>query len=370
VLIDEFQDFAEPLAEILRAIRGKNPFARFFYVGDDWQAINGFAGAELRYFEDPEIIFHSSSGLIARTTRLGISTNWRSDQAIVRIGNALMKGRGKGKPARARETSAPGDCFEVRLDMFEASAHEKAVCGDDVITPAVARCVAYLLGLGDGMEVVMLARANGVRQGRLSYALGKLQERVHSFFPEEDRKRITASTVHRCKGLEKSAVVVVDALAGRFPLVHPDWIFGRVFGDTIDKIIDEERRLFYVALTRAERAVIMVTDRQHRSPFLKEVDGSGVDLLDWRKLTPVVGRGVERVEVRVYNAYGAGDQLRQAGFLWAHHRSQHGAHWYRLFGSDGFDFERDLSSQPWARGRVRIEVYTEAGELLHEWPDL
>ena len=44
VMIDEYQDFSELFHRLMEAVREQNPRARFFCVGDDWQAINGFAG--------------------------------------------------------------------------------------------------------------------------------------------------------------------------------------------------------------------------------------------------------------------------------------------------------------------------------------
>jgi DNA helicase-4 len=44
-------------------------------------------------------------------------------------------------------------------------------------------------------------------------------------------------------------VIVLDAVKRSYPLIHPNWVFLRVFGDSIDSIEDEERRLFYVATT-------------------------------------------------------------------------------------------------------------------------
>jgi len=57
VLVDEFQDFSSMFAAMLQGIRLANPRVQFFCVGDDWQAINGFAGADIRFFRDFESPF-------------------------------------------------------------------------------------------------------------------------------------------------------------------------------------------------------------------------------------------------------------------------------------------------------------------------
>jgi DNA helicase-4 len=94
VLIDEYQDFSELFHRLMEALRKQNPQARFFCVGDDWQAISGFAGSDFRFYQDFAKIFQPSR-------KLHIATNYRSATSIVDIGNILMQGR--GAPARGHK---------------------------------------------------------------------------------------------------------------------------------------------------------------------------------------------------------------------------------------------------------------------------
>ena len=89
--IDEYQDFSELFHRLMEAIRKQNPQARFFCVGDDWQAINGFAGSDLRFFQDFTHDFPDSR-------KLHLTTNYRSGKSIVNVGNALMKRLGQTRP--------------------------------------------------------------------------------------------------------------------------------------------------------------------------------------------------------------------------------------------------------------------------------
>ena len=87
VLVDEFQDFSEMFNALAGGIRSLSPSAEFFCVGDDWQAINGFAGSDLKFFTDFQRYFRN-------TTALDVRTNYRSPRDVVEVGNALMTGRG------------------------------------------------------------------------------------------------------------------------------------------------------------------------------------------------------------------------------------------------------------------------------------
>ena len=56
ILVDEFQDISQARSKLLQKIQKENR-AKLYCVGDDWQAINGFAGADLKFFLNPETYF-------------------------------------------------------------------------------------------------------------------------------------------------------------------------------------------------------------------------------------------------------------------------------------------------------------------------
>ena len=115
VLIDEYQDFSELFHRLMQALQVQNPGARFFCVGDDWQAIHGFAGADLHFFKEFKHIFQ-----VPR--RVHMVTNYRSAKAIVDVGNALMKD--EGTPGQAHKT-ARGKVVIADLAAFFADSSRK-----------------------------------------------------------------------------------------------------------------------------------------------------------------------------------------------------------------------------------------------------
>jgi DNA helicase-4 len=358
VMIDEFQDFSQVFFELISAIRLANQRVHFFCVGDDWQAINAFAGSDLRFFE-------SFASYFRDTSRHYIRTNYRSPNQVVEVGNALMHGLGVAAQAHRTDNGWVRLC---KVDSFKPSASEQARHGGDDITPAILRVVRGFLDRG--LDVVMLSRRNGVpwyvnyddAEARISDALLRFLEHVRSHFPEEDRGRVTISTVHQYKGLQRSAVIVLDAVVRSYPLIHPNWIFLRVFGDTVDRIEEEERRLFYVAITRAQNSLALFTETGAQSPYVGHIQSQvSVESLSWEDLPALPSPDSPRLEIRVFNAYEVRDQLRDLKYRW-HAVAKC---WHRTVMAEGFSFN-DLLEQPWIRENVRIEVYSESGELLHE----
>lgn len=365
VFIDEYQDFSDLFHRLLSAIRQASPDLGLFCVGDDWQAINGFAGSDLRFFE-------RFDEFIGTSRRLYISTNYRSSKSIVGIGNALMDGL--GKPAVAHKQS-PGKVVLVDSTTFKPSLIEKQRHQGDIITPMVSRIVHECIS--NGSNVVMLSRRNSL-PWYVSFAeqdrsdgrgLSSYLELVRSLFPKDFKEQISISTAHKYKGLEKSTVIVMDAVARSYPLIHPDWAFTRILGDSPEKIAQEERRLLYVALTRAVDKLVIVTDGQSKSPFIESLQlKHPLAKIDWDEYPPVRSLS-SRLVVKVGNQERRGgaptfaikDQLKASGYQW---QAAGWPGWAKSVRSDGFKLEA-LKSELWAKQTdgIEVRIYDEAEDL-------
>ena len=351
LLIDEFQDFSPMFFELVQTMRSRNARATLFCVGDDWQAINGFAGSELRFFQNFDQYFQD-------TSTLTMPTNYRSARAIVRVGNGLMHGWGEAAQAKRSER---GEVMVADLRGFLRTGPEETVHGNDWITPATLRLAWRFLS--DEKDVVLLCRTNHIPwyvEGGANRSIERFLDYVRSFLPEDVRERITASTAHRYKGLERQAVIVLDAIERQYPLIHPNWVFQRVFGDRIDELEEEERRLFYVAMTRAMDSLVLMTEKGRKSPFLESIEQAHeLTPVVWKDLAPVRGLGERLVEVRVPGGYEVKEELKRHGFAW----NAPGKYWYRCESAASFTLE-NLRQTAWAQPGIRIEVYDDGGEFI------
>ena len=359
IMIDEYQDFSELFYNLIEAIRKQNPQALFFCVGDDWQAINGFAGSDLRFYQNFHQFFQPSQ-------QLHIATNYRSAYSIVGIGNKLMQGL--GTPARAHKTIS-GIVNIADMSSFEPTPTEQENYSGDNITPAILRLINKTIK--QGKKVVLLSRKNSLpwyvnyQNKRSKYknsTLDSFLELVRSYLPEESKKSVTISTAHKYKGLQKDAVIILDAIPRCYPLIHPDLMFTRVFGDSIESVVNEERRLFYVALTRAVETLFIITESTNSSPFLDELNRrTEISILNWSDYQTFIGVGtVQYITVKVGNQIGKGSNgtytishlLKAEGYEWNKTKKV----WYRTYPAEGFSIPEYFNNANCISQAVGIEV--------------
>jgi DNA helicase-4 len=120
-------------------------------------------------------------------------------------------------------------------------------------------------------NVMLLARTGRVYGMELEkfrqLLISALAKKLH--LPVEKlQKQISISTAHGSKGQEAHTVFILDATQRQFPKIHPDNLLFRPFGVTPKAVLDEERRLFYVAITRAEHRLYVLTEKGEESPYL------------------------------------------------------------------------------------------------------
>jgi len=84
-------------------------------------------------------------------------------------------------------------------------------------------------------------------------------------------KNIICSTVHSFKGKERDLIIIVDATCKKYPIIHPDNDLMELLGVTAQKVLEEERRLFYVAVTRAKKELYLLCEDDNGSPFIHDM---------------------------------------------------------------------------------------------------
>jgi DNA helicase-4 len=152
------------------------------------------------------------------------------------------------------------------------------------------------------------------------------------------------------------------------PIAPPGFNFlSLVLGDSLDRAIDEECCLFYVALTRSVESLFIITANSDLSPFL---DGLLNDIreLAWSE-HPLLSGPTKRIIVRVANqpggttTYAIKDLLKADSYRW----SMSGWHaWVRTYPADGFSIDKLFNDALWAKQGDGIEVrfYDDLDKML------
>ncbi len=262
ILVDEFQDISKPRIELLKALLALNPKTKLFCVGDDWQSINGFAGSELDYFVKFDKEFQNPEELALRT-------NYRSSKVIVEMSNKLIS-YNKNKINKEVHYDIHSDLKDIRGRVIVNPEHY--LDNESLRIESYVRHLKLLLANGiHPKDILVLSRFNRILN-KLRMACE--QRGINIEDPHEKKKGVRLRSVHKSKGLESKYVILIDVISGTygFPSEIKDSSVLEIAKKKNDKnSFEEERRLFYVALTRAKERLDIFTVKGNQSLFLSEI---------------------------------------------------------------------------------------------------
>jgi superfamily I DNA/RNA helicase len=235
ILIDEYQDVNSTQVHLVDLLLPEN----LFCVGDPRQSIYGWRGSDIRYilnFEDK----YPDCDIITLTK------NYRSTKHIVDLINNSIKNM-----RLADLHSSLDGKKDIHLLKFESENEEYDFVLQKILESDVSRS-----------EIFVLARTN--RQLNEFSELLKKKDIGHVIRSDEVRRSVdarkddaTLATIHGIKGLEAETVFVVGCNGVNFPCKgseHP--IIEMIKVEEYDKE-EEERRLFYVAMSRAKNSLYL-----------------------------------------------------------------------------------------------------------------
>ena len=242
VLIDEFQDISNGRMNLARAL--KKPGLAYFLVGDDWQSIYRFAGSYVG-------LIHQTEEHLGFTRRENLTKTFRFGDGILRPSTHFVQ----QNPEQTKRTM---------------EAHTQDTDLGITVIPAELPETGLHQALREIEEIRDEARESIIVLGRYRSSQNALSLR------RVGPRNLEFNTVHSTKGQEADFVVVLDLKENRygFPCkVDDDPLLTIVMPPTHGKPYPfaEERRLFYVALTRARKAVYLVTDPVKPSQFVREL---------------------------------------------------------------------------------------------------
>ena len=282
VLVDEFQDASQARARLVRGLL-QRPGRYLLAVGDDWQAINRFAGADISVMMKFEEWF-------GKGPQLALTTTFRCPQTICDVASTFVT----RNPGQFRKT--------VRSAQTDPGSPVALIRANDVRS-GVGRYLRQLSqGVSDGT-----VKPNA--DGRVTVdVLGRYRfDRDAVPMAVPDNLAVTFRTAHGSKGLEADYIVLPRVVSGRYGFpseIADDPVLELAMAEPDRFPNAEERRLFYVALTRARRQVTIVTQVGRESAFVVELLRDGL-------VVPVDDQGKPLELVQVCRVCGEGTMVRR-----------------------------------------------------------
>ena len=250
IIIDEYQDSSYIRFNLIKRIVDFNQ-AYFMAVGDDFQSIYKFSGSDIGLFLNFREYFKNGK-------TLKIQTTYRNSQELVDIaGDFIMQNKKQIK----KEMKS-----NIHIDK-----PIKVVYYDDKVQDFYRLCL--YLKRNNKCNILVLGRNNNDIKGYLGKEITLLDDN-RLIVENSEEMAMNYMTMHRSKGLECDDIIIINLKDDTFGFpsqVEQDKILNYIRKDTKKDFLDEERRLFYVGLTRAKKNVYLFVPKKRPSSFIKEL---------------------------------------------------------------------------------------------------
>ena len=292
LFIDEFQDFSFIYQELIKTILKVSNNLLINAVGDDWQMIYRFMGSDLKYFNNFANYFKNPKELF-------LTTNFRSAKPIVDFCNSIMENNGVISKYSDSNHKLNGEIFNFKLNELEMVESEKFLFNSDIIISSLLRLLPFLIKITNFESRFRSQVEKRIEEKiKFSYVLSRVKnlslrlrrDNNNLKFIEEKKDNgiklleeflakvyqkhlypyaVKASTAHSAKGGEADTVIIINP--HNFGKIHPSSQFMRIFGDYPEVLIEDERKLFYVACSRAKEKLIFLSEKDNSiSEFIKD----------------------------------------------------------------------------------------------------
>ena len=250
IIVDEFQDISVDRYNFLKVLREGNPPAKLYCVGDDWQSIYRFSGSDMALFNQfPEYFGATEINKIETTYRFG--------EPLVSLSSNFIQ-RNKAQIQKNIHSFSS----EMRTELEFYAYDRRDYCN------TIGQLVA---SIPSDKSIFLLGRYS-FDDYYLSFMYQSIKESNRFYYVIGGRK-IEFLTVHKSKGLEADYVILLQCNKDTYGFpsqVSDDPVLNYVLTKSDQFPYGEERRLFYVAITRAKIKTLVLYDKRFPSVFVDE----------------------------------------------------------------------------------------------------
>lgn len=246
ILVDEFQDISQSRNQLLKAMIEKNSSCKLLCVGDDWQSIYRFTGSDLSIMTN-----FSKDNLFSE--QMCLYQTFRLNNMICEVSSEFIM---KNKDQISKKLVAKTNVDSPAITLVWSKTNEER--------KSLVECLSKINDSENHRTSVFVI-------GRYRHLKPRRFNIIQKKFPNLNIKYYTA---HGSKGRQADYVIVVGLESGTlgFPCkIQGDPVLNLVLTEQDSYPDAEERRLFYVALTRAKKHVYLLADPNYPSPFINEM---------------------------------------------------------------------------------------------------
>lgn len=250
IIVDEFQDISVDRYNFLKALREGNPPAKLYCVGDDWQSIYRFSGSDMA-------LFNNFAGFFGPTEINKIETTYRFGEPLVGISAQFIQ-RNTAQIQKNIRPFSEHTKTELSFQAYERNDYCNTI--GRLVASIPADKSVFLLGRYSFDDYYLSFMYKSVKEGNRFYYI-------------IDGRKIEFLTVHKSKGLEADYVILLQCNKDTYGFpsrVSDDPALQYVLTASDRFPYGEERRLFYVAITRAKVKTWVLYDTRFPSVFVDE----------------------------------------------------------------------------------------------------
>lgn len=291
IIVDEFQDISVDRYKFLTTLREGNPPAKLYCVGDDWQSIYRFSGSDMA-------LFNKFSEYFGDTEINKIETTYRFGEPLVALSSRFIQ-RNRTQIQKDIHSFNPEIKTELEFCPYNRRDYCKTI--EQLISAIPADKSIFLLGRYSFDDYYLSFMYQSIKEGnRFYYIIGN--------------RKIEFLTVHKSKGLEADYVILLQCNKDTygFPsLINDDPILNYVLTQSDQFPYGEERRLFYVAITRAKIKTLVLYDKRFPSVFVDEfLQSDKITEDNYKKHPNANKRWTKRADLFLLKLYGEGKSIK------------------------------------------------------------
>ena len=251
IIVDEFQDISIDRYYFLLALRDGTPPAKLYCVGDDWQSIYRFSGSDMS-------LFNHFADYFGPTEINRIETTYRFGNPLIELSSKFIQ---RNETQNKKTVKPYNNQIRTEIQFYKYSPNNYCNIVSQLISSIPEDKSVFLLGRYSFDDIYLSSSFPSIKEG-------------NKFYYIINNKKVEFLTVHKSKGLEADYVILLQCNKGTYGFpsqISDNPVLDYVLTKSDLYPFGEERRLFYVAITRAKIKTMVLYDNRYPSIFVDEI---------------------------------------------------------------------------------------------------